>query len=71
MSDYSDTVRELEAQRDRATMILEEVYEQRDHYRASLVAIHEAFPDNLEIREMTARALGHTFPNQKFRSTTL
>lgn len=71
MSDYSETVRGLEAERDRVSMILEEAYEQRDHYRRSLVLIHEAFADNLEVREMTARALGHTFPNQKFRSTTL
>jgi len=45
-------------------MVLDEVYEQRDHYRRSLTLIHEAFPDNVELREMTARALGHTFPNQ-------
>jgi hypothetical protein len=71
MSDYSDTVREIEAERDRALIVLDEVYEQRDHYRRDLIAIHEAFPDNIELRKMTARCLGHTFPNQKFRSTTL
>jgi hypothetical protein len=64
VSDYSDSVRAVEAERDRLTIVLDEVYEQRDHYRRSLALIHEAFPDNVELREMTARALGHTFPSQ-------
>lgn len=61
----------LQEERDRLEVILDEVYEQRDHYRRALIIIHEAFPGNAEVREMTSRALGHTFPSQKFRSTTL
>lgn len=64
MSNHADILKAAQTERDRLTMVLDEVYEQRDHYRRSLNLIHEAFPDNVELREMIARALGHTFPIQ-------
>ena len=64
MSNQPDILKAAQTERDRLTMVLDEVYEQRDHYRRSLTLIHEAFPDNVELREMTTRALGHTFPIQ-------
>lgn len=61
----------LENERDRLTMILDEVYEQRDHYRRGLTLIYEALPLDSELRKEAARWLGHTFPSQKFKKETL
>lgn len=55
---------------DRLEMILDEVYEQRDHYRSSLLDIYRALPPG-DIKERAAKALGNSFPHQKFRSKTL
>lgn len=67
----SDYITQLENERDRLQVILDEVYEQRDHYRRALIIIHESFENNSVVREMTSRALSHTFSTQTLRSTIL
>lgn len=55
---------------DRLEMILDEVYEQRDHYRKALLEIYRALPPG-DLKQQAADAVGYSFPNQKFRSSTL
>lgn len=63
-------LRALRQERDRLTIILDEAYEQRDYYRGVLRKLSQDLPDG-EFKQMAADAVGYSFPNQTFRSTTL
>lgn len=71
MTQGESAYRALKDERDRLSMILDEVYEQRDHYRHALTLIYEQLPLDSELRGQAARLLGHNFPNQQFKKETL